>query len=79
MGLSVLFTWLFNETGGSLVIAILFHVAVNLAAFVPAAVGSPGAASFLYPLITWIVALIVAARYGRENLASRPRVVVEAS
>jgi membrane protease YdiL (CAAX protease family) len=79
MGLSVLFTWLFNETGGSLVIAILFHTAVNLAAFVPAAVGSTGAASFLYPLITWIVALIVAARYGRQNLSSRPRVVVEAS
>ena len=77
MGLSVLFTWLFNETGGSLVIAILFHAAVNLAAFVPAAVGSTGAASFLYPLITWLVALIVAARYGHQTLSSRPRVVVD--
>jgi membrane protease YdiL (CAAX protease family) len=76
IGLSVLFAWLFNQTGGSLIVVILFHAAVNLAAYIPAAVGSTGAASFLYPLITWVVALIVAARYGREELASRPRVRV---
>ena len=75
IGLSVLFTWLFNQTGGSLIVVILFHAAVNIAAFVPSAVGSTGAASFLYPLVTWVVALIVAARYGHEDLASRPRVV----
>ena len=55
---------------------ILFHAAVNLGAFVPAAVGSTGAASFLYAIVTWIVALIVAARFGHENLATRPRQVV---
>jgi CAAX protease family protein len=76
IGLSVLFAWLFNQTGGSLIVVILFHAAVNLAAYIPAAVGSAGAASFLYPLITWVVALIVATRYGREELASRPRVRV---
>ena len=74
IALSILFTWLFNQTQGSLIVVILFHASVNLAAFAPAAIGSAGAASFLYPLVTWIVALIVAARYGRENLASRPRV-----
>jgi membrane protease YdiL (CAAX protease family) len=76
IGLSILFTWLFNETQGSLIVAILFHAAVNLGAFVPAAVGSTGAASFLYALVTWVVALIVAARFGHENLARRPRHVV---
>jgi membrane protease YdiL (CAAX protease family) len=75
IGLSILFTWLFNQTQGSLIMVMLFHAAVNLGAFVPAAVGSTGAASFLYALVTWIVALIVVARYGRENLASHARVV----
>ena len=73
IGLSILFTWLFNQTRGSLIVAMLFHAAVNLGAFIPAAVGSTGAASFLYALVTWVVALIVAARFGREHLATRPR------
>jgi hypothetical protein len=75
IGLSIPFAWLFNQTQGSLIVVMLFHAAVNLGAIVPAAVGSTGAASFLYALVTWIVALIVAARFGHENLATRPRVV----
>ena len=78
IGLSILFTWLFNQTRGSLIVVMLFHAAVNLGAFVPAAVGSTGAASFLYALVTWIVALIVAARFGHENLATRRRVTEQA-
>jgi membrane protease YdiL (CAAX protease family) len=74
IGLSILFTWLFNQTRGSLIVVMLFHAAVNLGAFVPGAVGSTGAASFLYALVTWIVALIVAVRFGHENLATRRRV-----
>ena len=76
IGLSILFTWLFNETGGSLIVVILFHTSINLGAFVPAAVGSTGAASFLYAIVTWIVALIVVSRYGRTTLASAPAVTV---
>jgi membrane protease YdiL (CAAX protease family) len=74
IALSILFTWLFNQTRGSLIVVILFHASVNLAAFVPAALASAGAATFLYPLATWIVALIVAARYGREDLALHSRI-----
>jgi membrane protease YdiL (CAAX protease family) len=64
IGLSVLFTWLFNQTRGSLIVVILFHAAVNLAAFLPAAVGSTGAASLLYVLLTWIAAIMVVVRSG---------------
>ena len=76
IGLSILFTWLFNETRGSLIVVILFHTSINLGAFVPAAVGSTGAASFLYAIVTWIVALIIVSRYGRTTLASAPAVTV---
>jgi hypothetical protein len=68
IGLSVLFTWLFNQTGGSLIVVILFHAAVNLAAFLPSALGSVGAASLLNVLVTWIVAILV----GRSFRAGAP-------
>ena len=62
IGLSVLFTWLFNQTGGSLIVVILFHASVNLAAFLPTAVGSGGPASLLNVVITWLVAIGVVVR-----------------
>lgn len=74
IGLSILFTWLFNETRGSLIVVILFHTLINLGAFVPAAVESTGASSFVYAIVTWIVALVIVSRYGRTTLASAPRV-----
>jgi Na+/H+ antiporter NhaB len=55
---------------------MLLHASVNLGSFVPQAVSSTGAASFLYPLITLLVALLVVLRYGRSTLASAPRVTV---
>lgn len=79
IGLSILFTWLFNESRGSLIVVILFHTSINLGAFVPAAVGSTGAASFMYAIVTWIVALIIVSRLGKTSLASIPAVTVDDS
>ena len=74
IGLAVLFTWLYNETRGSLIVVMLFHAAVNLGSFLPSAVASTGGASLLYGLVTWIVALVITARFGQTQLASRERV-----
>lgn len=71
VGLSILFTWLFNETKGSLLVLILFHASVNLGAFLPSAVGSTGGVSLLYALVTCLVAITVVLRFGRATLASR--------
>jgi len=79
IGLSVLFTWLFNQTGGSLIVVMLFHAAVNLAAFLPAEVETAGAAPLLNVLITWLVAIGVVVRFGWARLASPPRVDVVAA
>jgi membrane protease YdiL (CAAX protease family) len=76
IGLSVLCTWLFNQTRGSLIVVILFHAAVDLAVFLPAAVGSGGAAPLLNVVITWLVAIGVVVRFGRARLVSPPRVEV---
>jgi uncharacterized protein len=70
IGLSILFTWLYNRTSGSLIVAMLFHASVNVAAYVPVAVGSAGAAAIVYALITWVVALAVVSRWGRNSMAS---------
>ena len=72
IGLSVLFTWLFNSLRGSLLVVIAFHTAVDLAAFLPGAVGSTGAAPVLNVVLTWLVALAVILRYGRRTLSSHP-------
>jgi uncharacterized protein len=70
IGLSVLFTWLFNQTRRSLLIVMLFHAAVNLAVFLPSALGSTGIVSLLNVAATWLVAIIVTWRFGRATLAS---------
>jgi len=75
IGLSVLFTWLYNETRGSLLVVILFHAAVNLAVFLPSVLGSTGIVSLLNVVVTWLVAVIVAWRFGRAALASSSRKV----
>jgi membrane protease YdiL (CAAX protease family) len=73
IGLSVLFTWLINETRGSLLVVILFHASVNLAVYLPAALGSTGIVSLLNVAVTWLVALLVAVRVGRATLAASPK------
>jgi len=70
IGLSVLFTWLFNQSRGSLLVVILFHAAVNLAVFLPALLGSTGLVSLLNVAVTWIVAVIVTVRFGRATLTA---------
>ena len=69
IGLSILATWLFNQTRGSLIVVILFHAAVNLAAFLPNAVQSAGASSLLNVVLTWIAAILIVVRFGRGWLA----------
>lgn len=60
MGLAVIFTWLYKNTNGNLLIAILFHTVVNTAAFFPSVIGSQfGMATLLNAGLTWVVAIIV--------------------
>lgn len=60
LGLAVLFTWIYKMTNGNLLVAILFHTAVNTAVFLPFVIG---AQSGLVPLLnaglTWVAAIIV--------------------
>jgi uncharacterized protein len=67
----VFYTWLYNNTGGSLLIVVLYHAASNLPITVLiTSLGSQMAQPFLiYVALTVIAAVIVVIVTGAENLS----------
>ena len=66
---AVVFTWLYNSTGGSALMAILFHASLNTASATSAAEGTP-AMVFSILFVVWAVALVII--YGPAHLAHVP-------
>jgi membrane protease YdiL (CAAX protease family) len=73
LGFSVLLTWVFNGTGGSVLLAMLFHASVNASSTlypIPVDVlrssGFPDVVMLGMALATWVVALVVRSRDGRS-------------
>ena len=68
---SVFYTWLYNNTGGSLLIVVLYHAASNLPITVLISpLGSQMALPFLiYVALTVVAAAIVVIVSGAENLS----------
>jgi membrane protease YdiL (CAAX protease family) len=68
---SVFYTWLYNNTGGSLLIVVLYHAASNLPITVLiTSLGSQMAQPFLiYVALTVVAAVIVVIVTGAENLS----------
>lgn len=78
VALAVLFAWVYNSTGGSLLLATLFHAAINTAyVFLP--VGGTGGGCVLVGgavlAIELVAAAAVVAFEGPADLSDKPRVV----
>ena len=71
IALSVMCTWLYNNTGGSLLIVVLFHAASNLPITVLISpMGSQGTQPFLiYVALMVVAAAAIVIATGAENLS----------
>jgi uncharacterized protein len=70
VGFSVLYTWLYNSTGGSVLIAMLFHAATNVMfGWLP----DGDLAFWVYAGLIWAVAGLLVAVHGPRTLSAGPR------
>lgn len=68
VGITLIFTWLYNSTRGSLLIDFLFHAAYN--ALPGLLFVSTGIIPNSFTLVIWIYAVLLLWRYGPANLAA---------
>ena len=83
IGISIILTWLYNSTDGSILLAMLLHGGINAGpslgvAFVGGlSAGSISPYAILVPTV-WIVALTLLVRYGRETLSASSAIASDA-
>ena len=64
-----IYTWIYNSTKGSVLLAALFHGSLNLhGLFIT------GVSSIAYALLNCVVAIMLIAVFGKVNLSRRERV-----
>jgi membrane protease YdiL (CAAX protease family) len=91
--LAILFTWVFNSTGGSVLLAILLHAMVNASGQLwkampeysaePASAAKAAAATthmnLMFAIVVGVAAVVVVLVYGPRDLSHQPREVLDAS
>ena len=68
MLLSIFFTWIFNNTGKSILTAMLFHASMNLSTFKLFPVFESEEALPFYTLLIFIGVIVVVSVWGRKEL-----------
>ncbi len=68
---SVICTWLFNSTSGSVAVVALFHASLDI--FIGSPTGGDLVANVMGASVV-IAALMIPRRYGRENLSGSPKI-----
>lgn len=68
--LSILFSWLYTNSRGSILLVVLYHLAYNVVTYV---LSIPGSRSLwmIYVGLNWLLAALIVVRYGASNLTRR--------
>jgi uncharacterized protein len=79
IGYSIIFTWVYNTTGGNLLACILLHAAINAEHHLPAWYALPDTArtQLLIELPSFWFAISLLWRYGPSNLSRSSRVMAQ--
>jgi membrane protease YdiL (CAAX protease family) len=67
---AVVYTWLYNSTGGSVLMTALFHAVFN---FLSASEAGQGIVQVVMTAGIIVAALVIPRRYGLEDFSARPR------
>jgi CAAX protease family protein len=73
---AILLTWIYNNTGASILMAVLFHTASNVCDWIVPTLPAVANASSIRPFIiqgilTWVIAIIIIAIYGPKRLSRK--------
>jgi membrane protease YdiL (CAAX protease family) len=76
LAFTILLTWVYNNTGGSILLAVLFHTASNVCDWiVPTNMAVTGITSMrpaiIQGILTWIVAIVVILLFGAKRLSRK--------
>jgi hypothetical protein len=65
--LSILFSWLYINSRGSILLVVLYHLVYNMVVYV---LNIPGSRSLwvVYISLNWLLAALIVARYGASRL-----------
>lgn len=79
IALSVIYTWIYNNTKGSLLIVHIFHAASNVTLGVlpvlPMDVGNDIRPLWVTVIILVIISITIVLRYGPKNLSNKQRII----
>ncbi|MEM1582568.1 MAG: type II CAAX endopeptidase family protein [Candidatus Bathyarchaeia archaeon] len=73
--MSILFTWIYNNTGGSVFAALLFHTMVNLSTYVVFPVFETQTGPLYYLILMIAVAIIILVVFGAKRMAREKKIV----
>lgn len=74
--LSILFSWLYINSRGSILLAVLYHLVVNVVVEVLNIPGSPSLWA-IYVGLNWLLAALIVDRYGAARLSRHGRAALE--
>jgi membrane protease YdiL (CAAX protease family) len=89
--LTILITWVFNSTGGSVLMAMIFHALMNASGELPKALpeysvrpasaieaaAETGRMYLMLTIVLWVAAVVVVLAYGPRDLSRRPRQIAQ--